>query len=112
MDATQLDPAARQTLALASELRVVIGQLQRRLREQAGHDDLTHSQKQVLLHLERHGPSTVSAHPSSRPSTASSCKDRKRSRTRWSNFWSRLNQASLGVSSNQKRRTAAESLMA
>jgi len=60
MDATQLDPVARQTLALAGELRVVIGKLQRRLREQAG-SDLTHSQKSVLLHLEGHGPTTVSA---------------------------------------------------
>jgi len=61
MDATPLDPVARRTSALAGELRVVIGKLQRRLREQAGSTDLTHSQKSVLLHLERHGPATVSS---------------------------------------------------
>lgn len=46
--------------ALAAELRVVLGQLTRRLREQAQREDLTWSQKQVLLRLERDGAQTAS----------------------------------------------------
>lgn len=46
-------------LVLAGELRVLIGQLIRRLREQAHSSDLTASQKSVLLHLEREGSATV-----------------------------------------------------
>jgi DNA-binding MarR family transcriptional regulator len=48
-------------LALAGELRVVLGKLSRRLREQAHAADLTGSQKSVLLRLERDGPATVTA---------------------------------------------------
>jgi DNA-binding MarR family transcriptional regulator len=51
------DPAA--ALALAGELRVVIGKLNRRLREVAHAGDLTDSQKSALLCLERDGPATV-----------------------------------------------------
>jgi DNA-binding MarR family transcriptional regulator len=48
-------------LVLAGEIRVVIGRLNRRLREQAHSSDLTASQKSVLLHLEREGSATVTA---------------------------------------------------
>ncbi len=47
--------------ALAAELRIVIGALKRRFREQAGIGDLTSAQKSVLLRLERDGPTTGSA---------------------------------------------------
>ncbi len=47
---------------LASELRAVIGQLKRRLREQSKQPgDLTPSQVGVLLRLEREGPATSSS---------------------------------------------------
>jgi len=49
------------TLHIASDLRVVLGRLIRRLREQAEKDDLTSSQKSVLGRLEREGPTTISA---------------------------------------------------
>jgi DNA-binding MarR family transcriptional regulator len=55
MDAPD-DPEA----ALAAELRVVLGALRRRLREQAHLGDLTWSQTSVLGRLERDGPATVS----------------------------------------------------
>ena len=45
---------------LATELRVLIGQLARRLREQARPGDYTSSQKAVVLRLERDGPATIS----------------------------------------------------
>ncbi len=48
-------------LALAHDLRVVIGRLKRRLREQAYLGDLTWSQVAVLGHLDREGPATVTA---------------------------------------------------
>jgi DNA-binding MarR family transcriptional regulator len=50
-----------QALALAGELRVVVGQLKRRLREQAGFGDLTWSQTAVLSRLDREGPATVTS---------------------------------------------------
>ncbi len=46
--------------SLAGELRVVLGKLSRRLREQGHAEDLTSSQKSVLIRLEREGPATVS----------------------------------------------------
>ena len=46
--------------ALALELRTSLGKLKRKLRGQAGHEDLTSSQVSVLLRLERDGPATVS----------------------------------------------------
>lgn len=49
-----------QAVALAAELRVVLGRLNRKLREQSHAGDLTGSQKTVLLNLEREGPATVS----------------------------------------------------
>ena len=54
------DTDAMRAAALAGELRVLIGRLSRRLREQAP-NDLTASQKSVLLDLERDGPATVTA---------------------------------------------------
>jgi DNA-binding MarR family transcriptional regulator len=50
-----------QVMALAGELRVVVGQLRRRLREQASFGDLTWSQTSVLSRLEREGPATVTS---------------------------------------------------
>ncbi len=49
------------TSVLSGELRVVIGNLMRRLREQAHSEDLTWSQKSALSRLERDGPATVTA---------------------------------------------------
>jgi DNA-binding MarR family transcriptional regulator len=53
------DPVTARAMALAGELRVTLGQLKRRLREQAHAGDFTPSQVAVLLHLERDGPATV-----------------------------------------------------
>jgi DNA-binding MarR family transcriptional regulator len=50
-----------QLAALAGELRICLGKLTRRLREQARPNDLTSAQKSVLLRLDRDGPATVSA---------------------------------------------------
>jgi DNA-binding MarR family transcriptional regulator len=54
-------PADTQASALAVEVRVAVGQLIRKLREQAPHGDLTGSQLLVLGRLEREGPATVTA---------------------------------------------------
>lgn len=53
------DPDAARASALAAELRVLIGKLKRRLREQTELGDLTWSQVSVLGRLERDGPATV-----------------------------------------------------
>ena len=45
---------------LAMEIRVLVGKLKRRLREQAAVGDLTPSQVSVLLRLEREGPAATS----------------------------------------------------
>ncbi|SEB15354.1 MarR family winged helix-turn-helix transcriptional regulator [Paraburkholderia sartisoli] len=50
-----------QLAALAGELRISVGKLIRRLREQAHPGDFTSAQKSVLLRLDRDGPATVSA---------------------------------------------------
>ncbi|WP_395606427.1 MarR family winged helix-turn-helix transcriptional regulator [Pseudomonas sp. B22129] len=50
-----------QTATLAAELRISLGKLIRRLREQTHPDDFTSAQKSVLLRLDRDGPTTVSA---------------------------------------------------
>lgn len=55
------DPEAVRALVLAGELRVVIGKLKRRLREQAHPGDFTWSQASVILRLESDGPATVTA---------------------------------------------------
>jgi|SRR4051794_39596354 DNA-binding MarR family transcriptional regulator len=57
---TDQRPSARAG-ALAEELRSLAGKLKRRLREQAGPNDLTPSQISVLLRLEKDGPATVSS---------------------------------------------------
>jgi DNA-binding MarR family transcriptional regulator len=49
-----------QLAALMGDLRIVIGKLVRRAREQADTGDFTNAQKSVLLRLERDGPATVS----------------------------------------------------
>jgi DNA-binding MarR family transcriptional regulator len=46
---------------LAGDLRIALGKLKRRLREQADPNDFSDSQKSVLLRLDRDGPATVSA---------------------------------------------------
>ena len=50
---------ATQASVVAGELRVVLGQLVRRLREQADGTDLTRSQASVLGRLDRDGPATA-----------------------------------------------------
>ena len=56
----QLDPSdATRASALAGELRVLLGKLKRRLRDQAHVGDLTWSQLSVLGRLERDGQATV-----------------------------------------------------
>jgi DNA-binding MarR family transcriptional regulator len=47
--------------ALANDLYALSGKLKRRLREQASAGDLTQSQLSVLGHLDRNGPTTVTA---------------------------------------------------
>ncbi|MBR1206229.1 MULTISPECIES: MarR family winged helix-turn-helix transcriptional regulator [unclassified Bradyrhizobium] len=49
------------TSALAEDLRLLIGTLKRRLREQGQREDLPPSQVAVLLRLEKNGPATVSS---------------------------------------------------
>ena len=61
MDKRPEDSEAADAAALAGELRIVIGQVKRKLREQGGTGDLTWSQTSVLGHLEREGPATVTA---------------------------------------------------
>ena len=53
------DPDVARASVLAGELRVVLGKLKRRMREQAHPQDLTWSQVSVLGRLEREGPATV-----------------------------------------------------
>ena len=53
--------APQSSSALAGELRICVGKLIRRLREQARMGDFTNAQKSVLLRLDRDGPATVSA---------------------------------------------------
>ena len=57
----QHDPAAASALALAGELRVLIGRLKRRLREEVNPGELTWSQMAVLGRLDREGPATVTS---------------------------------------------------
>jgi DNA-binding MarR family transcriptional regulator len=59
MNDRQGDSEAARVSVLASELRVLIGKLKRRLREEAHSGDLTWSQTAVLSLLEREGPATV-----------------------------------------------------
>jgi DNA-binding MarR family transcriptional regulator len=52
---------AKVSMALAMEIHAISGKLKRRLREQASAGDLTTSQTAVLGHLDRNGPTTVTA---------------------------------------------------
>jgi DNA-binding MarR family transcriptional regulator len=54
-------PASVRASALAEDLRLLIGRMKRRLREQGDHGDLTPSQVAVLLRIEKDGPATVSS---------------------------------------------------
>jgi DNA-binding MarR family transcriptional regulator len=54
---SETSPSAK----LAGDLRVALGKLKRRLREQTHPNDFTDSQKSVLVRLDRAGPATVSA---------------------------------------------------
>jgi len=53
--------AAARSSALAEDLRLLMGTLKRRLREQGRREDLPPSQVAVVLRLEKDGPATVSA---------------------------------------------------
>lgn len=53
------DPHSARALALAAELRVAIGRLGRRMREQTQRGGLTWSRQSVLNRLDRDGPATV-----------------------------------------------------
>ena len=61
MSKQKSNSGATRVSALAGELRVLISQLKRRLREQTHLGDYTWSQAAVLIRLERDGPATVSA---------------------------------------------------
>jgi DNA-binding MarR family transcriptional regulator len=50
-----------QTSVLAGELRLVVGQLMKRLRQEAHLLDLRWSQIKVLSHLDQDGPATITA---------------------------------------------------
>jgi DNA-binding MarR family transcriptional regulator len=52
---------AKAAMALATEIHTLSGKLKRRLREQASAGDLSPSQTTVLGHLDRQGPTTVTA---------------------------------------------------
>jgi DNA-binding MarR family transcriptional regulator len=54
-------PDTARAAVLATELRVLIGQLRRRLREQANLGDFTEAQIGVLRRLDSDGPATVTA---------------------------------------------------
>jgi DNA-binding MarR family transcriptional regulator len=54
-------PETPKLAALAGDLRISLGKLIRRVREQTHPDDFTSAQKSVLLRMERNGPATVSA---------------------------------------------------
>jgi DNA-binding MarR family transcriptional regulator len=57
----QPDPADAEMHALAGTLRVLIGQLRRKLRDQARPGDFSNTQIAILGRLERDGPATVTA---------------------------------------------------
>jgi DNA-binding MarR family transcriptional regulator len=61
MSTAPVDLAAARELTLAGDLRVVIGRLRRRLREEANPGDLTPSQAAALSRLEREGSVTLTA---------------------------------------------------
>lgn len=57
----QSDPDTTRALALAGELRALLGKLNRKLREQAPPGEFTSSQMAVLGRLDREGPATVTS---------------------------------------------------
>ncbi len=59
MTEPQSDPGTARALAIAGELRAVLGKLKRRLRAEAELGDFTWSQLAVLSHLDQYGPATV-----------------------------------------------------
>jgi len=61
MKGLMTDAETRRALAMASDLRLLIGQLKRRLREEATLGDFTPSQIAVLRRLHDDGPATVTA---------------------------------------------------
>ena len=61
MDRRKHNPGNARAQALAGDLRVIIGQLRRRLKEQTHLGDYSWSQTSTVLRLERDGPATVSA---------------------------------------------------
>jgi len=61
MTGHQDDPDDARALALASELRGLVGQFKRLFRDQASLGDMTLSQVAVLGRLDRDGPATVSS---------------------------------------------------
>jgi DNA-binding MarR family transcriptional regulator len=61
MNSSPARTGSARTSALAEDLRLLIGTLKRRLREQGQREDLPPSQVAVLLRLEKHGPATVSS---------------------------------------------------
>ncbi|WP_050419976.1 MarR family winged helix-turn-helix transcriptional regulator [Bradyrhizobium tropiciagri] len=61
MNSSPARTGSARTSALAEDLRLLIGTLKRRLREQGQRDDMPPSQVAVLLRLERDGPATVSS---------------------------------------------------
>lgn len=61
MSKSDLPPNTEALHAMAEDLRVLVGKLRRRLREESHLGDFTPSQVQVLGLLEREGPATVTA---------------------------------------------------
>nr|WP_193100613.1 MarR family transcriptional regulator [Burkholderia sp. Z1] len=61
MNTPSSSPETLPLAGLAGELRISVGKLIRRMREQTRPNDLTSSQRSVLLRLDRDGPATVSA---------------------------------------------------
>jgi len=59
MTESERDLQTARTQAIAGDLRVVLGKLKRRLREEASFGGLNLSQGAVLTRLEREGPATV-----------------------------------------------------
>ena len=55
------DSEAAASLAMAGDLRALIGRLSRRMREESHVGDFTSSQKSVLIRLDRDGPATLTA---------------------------------------------------
>jgi DNA-binding MarR family transcriptional regulator len=61
MNKSKAERTSTDASTLAVELHALSGKLKRKLREQASAGDLTPSQAAVLLHLDRNGPTTVTA---------------------------------------------------